>query len=96
MTAYVIAEVEVTDPDGYRAYGPPTSATVAQYGGRFIVRGGATEALEGEAPKRIVVLEFPDLAAARRWYQSPEYAELRALRWRSATTRLFLIEGTPG
>jgi uncharacterized protein (DUF1330 family) len=95
MPAYVIAEVEVSDAETYRIYQAPTKASVLRHGGRFMVRGGTTEALEGEPPKRIVVLEFPDLAAARRWYDSPDYGEARELRWRSATTRLFIVEGSP-
>ena len=69
-------------------------ATVAAYGGRFLVRGGATQTLEGDwSPKRAVVIEFPDAAALRRWYDSPEYAPLLALRKRAARSTLVAMEG---
>jgi uncharacterized protein (DUF1330 family) len=97
MTAYVIAEVEVADPEAYKTYVAATPASIARYGGRFLVRGGSGEALEGAAPKRIVVLEFASREAARRWYESPEYSAARALRETAATVRLFIVEGVlPG
>ena len=68
MPAYIIAEVEVTNPTGYEAYRPLAGASVAQYGGKFVVRGGKAELIEGtKEPARIVVIEFPDTAAAKRW-----------------------------
>lgn len=94
MTAYVINDMEVTDPvlfEEYRKLSPPT---VALYGGRFLARGGATQAFEGSwSPKRIVILEFPSVAQAREWLQSPEYAPARTLRQRSAHSRLIVVEG---
>ena len=94
MSAYIIAEVEVTDPDTYATYRAQTPAVVERYGGRFIVRGGAAETLEGEgAPGRLVVLEFPDPAAARRFYDSPEYQAIVGIRHRAATSRVILVEG---
>ena len=95
MAAYIIAEVEVTDPDGYERYKPIVQQTLGRYGGRFLVRGGAAEALEGAAPKRIVILEFPDAAAARAWYRSEEYAPGLKLRLAAARSRLILAEGLP-
>ena len=94
MTAYILVEMEVTDPVGILEYRKLAEASVAQYGGRFIVRGGKTEALEGGwDPKRIVVLEFPDADKARRWWASQEYAAARVIRERTAKTRMILAEG---
>jgi uncharacterized protein (DUF1330 family) len=96
MSAYVVAEVEVTDAERYSGYTKLTPATVARHGGRFIVRGGSTETLEGAPPPRIVVIEFPDVAAARRWYLSPDYAEARRIREGAAKMRLFIVDGAAG
>jgi uncharacterized protein (DUF1330 family) len=94
MPAYVIADVEVTDPAGFEEYRQQVPATVAKYGGRFLVRGGALETVEGEwRPKRFVVLEFPTLEQAKRWYDSPEYKGPKALRQRTAKTKVLLVEG---
>jgi len=80
MPAYVIVELSVTDAATYERYKPVAEASVAAYGGTYKVRGGRTEQLEGErVPDRLIVLEFPDLATARAWYNSPEYAEARDL-----------------
>ena len=95
MTAYVIAEVHVTDPEAYREYAALTPGTVSSHGGRFIVRGGQTESLEGVVPKRIVIIEFQSIEAAQRWYGSAEYASARLIRERAAVSRLFVVEGTP-
>ena len=94
MPAYVIAEVNVTDPAGFEEYRKQVPATIAKYGGRFVVRGGAVEALEGDwRPARLVVAEFPSVQHARRWYDSPEYKEPKALRQRTAKTKILLVEG---
>jgi uncharacterized protein (DUF1330 family) len=94
MAAYVIAEVDVQDAalfEDYRKLVPPT---IAQYGGKFIARGGATETKEGGwAPKRIVLIEFPTINRAREWYHSAEYAPALAMRLKCAKTRLILVEG---
>jgi uncharacterized protein (DUF1330 family) len=96
MAAYVLAEVEVTNPDGYKQYTAHVPATIARYGGRFLVRGGASEALEGDWPKvRRVIIEFPDLATAKRWWQSPEYEKPKAMRLANSKGRLILLEGAP-
>ena len=96
MAAYVIGEIEVTDPQVYEEYRRQVPAVVAKYGGRFIVRGGAVEPLEGGwSPKRVVALEFPSMEQARSWYHSPEYAPLVALRQRASRGRLVLVEGAP-
>ena len=94
MVAYVIAEVDVTDSAGYDAYRALVPATVAAYGGKFVVRGGACETLEGSwRPQRVVVLEFPSVARAKEWWSSPEYREAKALRQRTARTEMIVVEG---
>ncbi len=94
MAAYVIADIEVHDPATYDEYRKQVQATIDQYGGRFLVRGGAHEVLEGEvAIHRSVVLEFPSMEALKRWYDSPEYGPLIALRKRAAKGYLFAVEG---
>jgi uncharacterized protein (DUF1330 family) len=94
MKGYVLGEIEITDPALFADYGKQVPATIAQYGGRYLVRGGKAEAFEGAPPKRMVVLEFPSLDQARKWYSSPEYAPLIALRQRASRGRLILVEGT--
>jgi uncharacterized protein (DUF1330 family) len=97
MAAYVIAEIEITDPERYKAYTQAVPATIAAYGGRFIVRGGAAEVLEGEWPgQRRVILEFPSVEAARAWWDSPEYEGLKAKRKAASKGRLILLEGFDG
>jgi len=94
MSAYVIAEIEVTDPAGYEEYRKQVLAVVTKYGGKFIVRGGTVDSKEGGwTPARIVVVEFPSMAQARKFYDSPEYAEALALRLRTTKSRLILVEG---
>jgi uncharacterized protein (DUF1330 family) len=94
MAAYVIAQVEVTDAKVFEQYRRDVPATLVPFGGRFVVRGGATETLEGDwQPKRLVVLEFPDRTAARAWWESQAYAAPKALRQRSARTQLVIVEG---
>jgi uncharacterized protein (DUF1330 family) len=94
MAAYVVGEIEVTDPAVYEEYRKQVPAVVKQYGGRFIVRGGKVEGLEGGwAPKRFVALEFPSMEQARKWYGSPEYAPLIALRQKASRGKLILVEG---
>jgi uncharacterized protein (DUF1330 family) len=94
MAAYVIGEIEITDPAIYEDYRKQVLAVVTKYGGKFIARGGKTETLEGgPSAKRVVVLEFPSLEQAQKWYGSPEYAPLIALRQRASRGRLVLVEG---
>ncbi len=94
MPAYVIAQVEVTDPEKFAKYGAQVPATIAQYGGRYLVRGGETQAIEGDwAPPRVVVLEFPSMDQLKKWYDSDEYKPLIALRQQSAKTHLSFVEG---
>ena len=93
MNAYVIGEIEVTDPAVYDDYRKQVLATITKYGGRFLARGGKDEPLEGAAPKRVVVLEFPSYEQALKWYRSPEYAPLITLRQKASKGRLVLVEG---
>jgi uncharacterized protein (DUF1330 family) len=95
MAAYVIVDVEVHNPEAYREYTAQVPATLEPYGGRFIVRGGVAETIEGEwNPQRIVVLEFPSAEAARAWHGSPAYQAILPIRQRHARTNfLTLVEG---
>lgn len=94
MSAYVIANVEVTDPAAYEEYKKGVPATIAAYGGRYLTRGGAAETLEGDwSPRRVVILEFPDMARLKAWHASPEYRPLRAIRERAAKSVLVAVEG---
>ena len=91
---YVMADIEVTDPEAYEDYKRMSTASAERYHGRWLVRGGAVDVLEGEwQPHRLVVLEFDDEDSARRWYDSPEYAEARAVRQRAAESSLVLVSG---
>ncbi len=94
MKGYVLAELDVTDPAGFAQYRPLASASIAAFGGRYLIRGGAAEQLEGDRPgRRFVLLEFPSPERARDWYHSPQYQEAKAIRDRAARTELFLIDG---
>lgn len=96
MSAYVIVQVQVTDPAGYEEYKKLAPASIAQYGGKYIARGGKVETFEGDwSPTRIVILEFENLARARAWIDSPEYAPARQLRHQYATSRMIAVEGLP-
>ena len=96
MPAYVVVTVEIHDPERYQRYIQLAPPSIGLYGGKYLTRGGAVEVLEGEwQPRRFVVLEFPDMDAARRWHGSPEYAEARALRQSCATSTLLLAEALP-
>jgi len=94
MAAYLVADIDVTDTAGYDEYRKQVAATVEKYGGRFVVRGGGPEKLEGSwSPKRIVVLEFPTMDALKRWYHSPEYKPLIALRQKASRGNVIAVEG---
>ncbi len=94
MAAYVILEIEVVDPVGYEEYKKHASATVLQHGGKYIVRGGAAEVLEGDwKPKRIVILQFDSMERAKEWLNCEEYREPRAMRHRTAKTNMILVDG---
>ena len=94
MAGYLIAEIEVHDPALFEEYRKQVPATIARYGGKYLVRGGATDTIEGGwAPARVVVLEFPSLEQARKWYHSAEYKPLLAMRLKAAKSKAILAEG---
>jgi uncharacterized protein (DUF1330 family) len=94
MTAYIIVDIDITDPVHYEEYKRLAAPTVELYGGKYIARGGYTETLEGGwSSKRIVILEFESVARAKEWYNSPEYAEARPLRHKYAKSRMIVAEG---
>ena len=96
MSAYVILDVQVKDAETYARYRELSPPAVAAYGGRYLVRGGVVESLEGSwLPSRFVILEFPTMEAARAWWASSEYAAAKALRHASARTEMILVEGVP-
>ena len=92
--AYVIAQAAVTNPEQYEGYKALAGAAVAKYGGKYIVRGGATHLLEGDwAPPRLVILEFDSVEQARRFYDSPEYQAARQQRQGAAQMNMLVVEG---
>ena len=94
MPAYVVVEVEVEDPVRYEAYKQMVPSSLAAYDGRFLVRGGNVETLEGDwSPKRMVVVEFPSAEKAKAWWSSNEYKEAKALRQATAKTQMIVVEG---
>jgi uncharacterized protein (DUF1330 family) len=94
MTAYVIFDIDVHDPEGYEEYKKLAPAAVAKYGGKYIVRGGKTETLEGDwIPKRVVVLQFENSEQAKKWIDSEEYREARAMRHKASTAQIIVVEG---
>lgn len=94
MVAYLLAQIDVADPEAYKLYTAETPRVIQQFGGRFIVRGGNPEALEGDLPaKRVVLIEFPDKAAVKRFYASAEYQKILPLRLACSTGRVTILEG---
>jgi len=94
MAAYLIGDVEVIDAAGYEVYRMQVPATIDAYGGRYLARGGATQAMEGGwEPHRCVILEFPSMAQLKTWWDSPEYVPLRAIRERTTHSRIIFTEG---
>jgi uncharacterized protein (DUF1330 family) len=94
MSAYVIVEVNVTDPQLFAEYAKGVPATIAAYGGKYLVRGGVVDAKEGGwTPKRMVVLEFSTMDQARKWYHSAEYKPLLEMRLKASNSKLILVEG---
>jgi len=94
VTAYIINDMEITDPHRFEEYKLLSPATVAAYGGKFLARSGEVNALEGDwTPRRLVILEFQDRAQAQAWLNSPEYAPARRLRQLSANSRMVVIDG---
>ena len=96
MSAYVIVELEVHDPEQYAAYGKLAAESLARHNGRFVVRGGTQEAIEGQWSPRMVVLEFETLAAAKEWYHSEDYQACLPMRLASADGRMIMVESYPG
>ena len=94
MPAYIAVDITIKDPETYDRYKTMAPASIAKYGGTYLTRGGATKTLEGDwSPKRFVILEFPTLDAAERWWNSPEYAAAKALRQSCSDTNMVLVEG---
>jgi uncharacterized protein (DUF1330 family) len=95
MSAYVIVDIEVTEPVEYEDYKHLAAPTVSAFGGRYVVRGGAVQILEGDwTPKRLVVLEFDTVELAKAWWASEEYAPAKAIRQRTASTHMIVAQGT--
>ena len=94
---YVVVNLDVHDPELFEKYRAEAPKSIAQYGGKYIVRGGAMEVLEGDAPlPRVVVLEFPSVEQAKTWYNSPEYQSVIGMRHNAAHGRGFVVEGMDG
>jgi uncharacterized protein (DUF1330 family) len=95
MSAYLIAEIEITDPAAYEDYRKQVPGVIAKYGGKYVVRGGKVESLEGGwSPKRIAVVEFPSMEQALKFYRSPEYAPIVKIRQKASRGKLIIVEGT--
>lgn len=96
MSAYVISDVEILDSGLIAEYRALAQDSIAKHGGRYLARGGAVEAVEGGwNPKTLIIVEFPDMARARAWYRSPDYAEALKIRERALNRRLIFVEGLP-
>jgi uncharacterized protein (DUF1330 family) len=95
LPGYAVAEVEVTDPATFQKYAEKAPGTIAQYGGHYIIRGGKNTSIEGDAPKRFVVIQFDSVEKAKAWEDSPEYSAIKPIRHSSAKSRVFIIEGAP-
>jgi uncharacterized protein (DUF1330 family) len=94
MPAYIIVDVTIHNPKAYDDYKQLTPTSIAAYGGKFIVRGGPSESLEGDwNPQRVVVLEFPSLERAKEWWASEEYAPAKKIRQANATTKMLVVQG---
>jgi uncharacterized protein (DUF1330 family) len=94
MKAYVVVDVDIHDPVHYEEYKKLTPGSLVAYGGKFLVRGGKTETIEGDwAPVRFVILEFPSMEKAKAWYASDDYQKARIIRQRSAHTQMIFAEG---
>ena len=94
MAAYIIARIDVTDADQYEHYKAAAPAAIAKYGGTYLTRGGAVETVEGDQEtRRVVILQFPDMDAARTFYNSPEYAAAREKRAGAANGQFLIVEG---
>ena len=91
--AYIIAEVEVNDPATFKEYADKTPGTMEPFNGHYIVRGGKSLSLEGDAPKRFVVSQFDSFEKAKAWEDSPAYSAIKPIRQKSAKSRIFIVEG---
>ena len=93
MSAYVIADITVNDPERYEEYKKLAPPAIATYGGKYLARGGKSEKLEGNwEPDRVVILEFESIEKAKEWIDSPEYSEARALRYKTALSDMIVVE----
>jgi uncharacterized protein (DUF1330 family) len=96
MAAYIISDLKILDAQAVETYRTRAAASIARHGGRYLVRSGPFEVLEGAwTPRSLVIVEFPDMARARAWYRSPEYAEALAVRDKALSRNLILAEGLP-
>jgi uncharacterized protein (DUF1330 family) len=94
MSAYVVVEIDVKDPVGYEEYKNLASPTIAEHGGKYLVRGGRVEILEGDwSPKRFVILEFDSMDQAKRWWSSEQYKDAKSIRHKTAHTQMIVVEG---
>lgn len=94
MPAFLIVDTEITNPERFEEYKRQVSPLVERYGGRYCVRGGPHQVLEGDwEPTRVVMLEFPNMDTLMRWYDSPEYAPVKEVRQQASRTRMFAVEG---
>jgi uncharacterized protein (DUF1330 family) len=93
MPAYIVAEIDVTDPAAYEPYKKMAGESIQRHGGKFLARGGRTVSLEGEKPKRVVVLEFSSVEAAEAFYHSPDYQAAASVRQKASKGRLYIVEG---
>ncbi len=96
LPGYVVAEVDVTDPSTFQKYADKAPGTIEQYGGHYVIRGGKFDSIEGDAPKRFVVIQFDSVEKAKAWEDSPEYDAIKPIRHSSAKSRVFIIEGYGG
>jgi uncharacterized protein (DUF1330 family) len=94
MAAYVITDVDIIDPEGYKEYQKIGPLSVTKYGGRFLAQGGGFEVLKGKwLPKRLVIIEFESAKRAKEWWSSEEYRAAKAVRQRTADTKMVIVEG---
>jgi len=94
MAAYLVVDIQIRDSARFEEYRKLVPATIAKYGGKYLVRGGSFEVLEGDwQPRRVVILEFPSVAEAKRWYDSEDYRGPKAVRQAAAASNVVLVEG---
>ena len=93
MTAYIVAEIDVTDANAYEPYKKMAGESIQRHGGKFLARGGRTVPLEGDKPRRVVIIEFPSVDAAEKFYHSPDYQTAVKVRQKTSKGRLYIVEG---